>query len=120
MFVYVSRTFTTTVVGRRWEKVTCEKCQAEFHYELVRIGVGSSSAPYYIGQDSARQRASGTAQRNLDKRLAREAELVPCPKCRWVNQDLIRRYRRSLYRAGPWLSLLLWLVSGAIILGTLD
>jgi hypothetical protein len=127
VFVYVARSYTTTVVGRRWEQVACEKCQTTFHYELVRVGVGSGSAPYFIGQDSARDRSAGAAHKDVNKKLEREAELVPCPKCHRVNQSLIRRYRRGIrrYRRGilrvwPWASLLLWIIDGAIIFGIWD
>jgi hypothetical protein len=38
------------------------------------------------------------ARKNLEKRLALEAELVPCPQCQWINGDSIAGYRRGRYR----------------------
>jgi hypothetical protein len=34
----------------------------------------------------------------LRRRLSEEAELVPCPQCYWVNEDLVEGYRRSRYQ----------------------
>jgi hypothetical protein len=94
----VWKTFTAFVRASRIVAVTCEKCHARFFYELTRIGVGRGRAPYLIGQGSAADRAAASAQKDLAKRLEGEAELVPCPKCQWVNEDAIARYRRRKYR----------------------
>ena len=107
MLHYFAKHFRAAATGRRIEPVTCEKCGTHFFYELARVGIGSASAPYYLGQASASNRADAAAQRNLAKRLEREAELVPCPKCHWVNQDLIERYRRRRYRRAPVLAAIL-------------
>jgi MFS family permease len=101
MPVFVGKIFTATEAGQRLEGVTCEKCGTAFHYELTRVGVGKGSAPYLLGQASAAGRAGSAATRDLAKRLSEEAELVPCPKCHWVNQDLVDRYRRRQYRRAP-------------------
>ncbi len=101
MPVFVGKVFTATEAGQRLESITCEKCGTAFHYELTRVGVGKGSAPYLLGQNSAANRAESAAKRNLTERLDQEAELVPCPKCHWVNQDLVDRYRRRLYRGAP-------------------
>jgi hypothetical protein len=107
MVVYVGKEISATVAGRRLESVTCEQCGSRFHYELTRVGVGKASAPFFLLQGSASDRAGAAAQRDLTKRLSREAELVPCPKCFWVNQDLVDRYRRRLYRRAPLLIVIL-------------
>ncbi len=53
----------------------------------------------------ATRAAEKQAQKDLDRRLSREAELVPCPRCNWINDELIAGYRvarypflRTLYR----------------------
>jgi hypothetical protein len=81
------------------------------------VGVGKGSAPYYIGQKSAAARATRAAERDLAKRLERDSELVPCPKCNWVNEDLVRRYRRRLYRRAP--LLIISIVVGGLIVAPL-
>jgi hypothetical protein len=104
------KTFTAKRTGNRMETVVCEKCKTKFHYELIRIGTGKGTAIYGLGKGAASRRASAAADRDLAKRLDREAEMVPCPKCHWVNQELIDRYRRRTYRRVPMLALLLSVV----------
>jgi hypothetical protein len=99
--IYVGKEFTSSVAGRRLVNVKCEKCSTRFCYELTRVATGSASAPYFLGQESASNRAEESAEKNLVKRLQREVELVPCPKCYWVNEDAVALYRRRRYR-GAW------------------
>jgi hypothetical protein len=106
MVLYVSKVFTVTLAGRVLKHVRCEKCSTEFDYELSRSAAGQGSAPYMIGQDSAQQSAAAAAQRNLQVRLEHEVELVPCPKCRWVNDAAIRIFRRTRHRGWNWLAAL--------------
>ncbi|MDB5292003.1 MAG: hypothetical protein JWL69_3244 [Phycisphaerales bacterium] len=101
MAAFVGKVITASLAGRRIEPVTCEKCGMGFYYELTRVGVGKGSAPYFIGQKSASNRAAVAAEQELARRLDGEAELVPCPKCHWVNHDLIERYRRRQYLGAP-------------------
>ena len=102
MIVYFGKRRIATVAGKRLESVTCEKCGTQFYYELTRVGTGTADAPYNVGEAAAARRADARAEKDLARRLAREAELVPCPKCHWVNDDLVLRYRRRRYRCGRW------------------
>ena len=118
MFIYVGKNFTATAEGRKLEEVHCDKCRTRFFYELVRVGTGTGTAPYYIGQDAAARRAEAAAQKAVAKRLAREAEMVPCPKCHWVNEALVARYRKRKYRQGTVLAVALAIagvVGGVIV-----
>jgi hypothetical protein len=101
MIHYHSEVFTTKISGQRVASVTCEKCGTPYYYELSRIGIGKASSPYSLFERAAARRAEARAERDLEKQLDRDAELVPCPKCHWVNQDLIDRYRRWRYRVSP-------------------
>ena len=117
--VYVGKELTTTAAGWRVEAVACERCGTQYHYELTRLGVGRASAPYFLGRASAERRSASSAERDLGRRLADEAEMVPCPKCNWVNAALVDRYRRRLYGGAPLLIGLLVGVGfvGALLLG---
>lgn len=97
MFIYVAKTFTATASGKQLVPITCAKCHTQYAYELARLGAGTGSAPYYIGQQSAQNRAQRAAEKALARRLEREAELVPCPKCNWIDEEQISRYRRMHY-----------------------
>ncbi len=98
MFLYFGKTFTSHRVGERLVRVECERCGGEFFFQLNRIGNGSGEAPYYIGQGRAARAAERRAVKDLERRLERETELVPCPKCSWINEQLVDGYRRTRYK----------------------
>lgn len=81
MFFYIGKTFTAQATGERLREVDCDKCRTTFYYRLARAATGTGHAPYYIGQTSAQQRAARAAEKSLQRRLEREAEMVCCPKC---------------------------------------
>ncbi len=112
MFIYYSRTYQSASISVRVEEVTCEKCSTHYFYQMARVGTGQASAPYAIGSATAAQRSKDQAKGLADRRLAEEAEIVPCPHCHWVNEALVSGYRKSCYRNG---SALAW---GVALLGT--
>jgi hypothetical protein len=91
MFIYYARRYESTVVGKRLVPVACEKCRCEYFFELARVGSGVAQAPYGIATKRAARFAQERAERDLNYRLQNDAELVPCPKCGWINDDLISR-----------------------------
>ncbi|MFT3784589.1 MAG: hypothetical protein QM770_00295 [Tepidisphaeraceae bacterium] len=98
MILYVWRAFTTTLTNKRRVNVTCDKCHTAYCYELVRTATGVGRAPYLVGQTEAQARSTHLAARSLRKRLATEADPVPCPTCHWINESLVRGCRLSRYR----------------------
>ena len=98
MVFYYGKRFDSASIGARLVAVVCDKCGCEYQYELARVGSGAASAPYTIGSASAAQSATEKARQDLDRRLGEEAELVPCPKCHWINEELVAGYRRGRYR----------------------
>ncbi len=113
MFLYFGKRFDSTQVGRRVVKVECNRCGCEYFYELTRIGIGAASAPYGIGTGSASRRAQKLSETDLQKRLTREADLVPCPRCNWINDELVQGYRRGRYRGLNKLALLVGIIGTA-------
>jgi hypothetical protein len=99
MFVhYHAKVINSERVGGRLVRVACTRCGCEYFYKFTRIGVGSAQAPYGLGVDRATRSANQKAQKDLDRRLASEAELVPCPKCNWISDELVAGFRRGSYR----------------------
>jgi hypothetical protein len=96
-FHYHAKVINAERVGGRIVRVQCTRCGCEYFFQFTRIGVGKSEAPYGLGVDRATRKANERAQKDLDRRLASEAELVPCPKCNWINEELIAGYRRGSY-----------------------
>lgn len=120
MSLYVGKTFTATVTGRRVIDVRCDKCQTSFQYELVREATGSGTAPYYIGVGAAERRAQAAAERNLEKYLSSESELVPCPHCHWLNAEVVRGYRRTRYKPVMKVAFVLASVAWVVVLFALN
>ena len=98
MFIYYGKTFKASQAGERVVSVTCENCGCQYYYELIRIGSGASTASYGLGTASASRKAQAQSERDMQRRLALEADLVPCPKCNWINDELVRGYRLGRYR----------------------
>ncbi len=98
MFLYYGKQFTTAQVGARIAGVHCEKCGCEYYFVLSRIGTATSTAHYGLGQAAAVSDAQTRSTEEVDKRLTDEAELVPCPKCNWINEELVEGFRRGRFR----------------------
>src|SRR5437867_1155821 len=107
MHVYVGKTFTATASGSVMKEVVCEKCRSSFFYQLARTATGRGEAPYYIGQDAAQERAQRRADAKVAKMLKRDSEVVPCPKCDFIQPHMLRDLRRRMY---PTLRLLAWAI----------
>src|SRR5687768_10630050 len=98
MLFYFDKKFDAERVGARLERVECSKCGCEYFYELRRVGKGRGFAPYRLGQASAARLAHEKSAHDLAERLTFEADLVPCPRCNWINDELVEGYRRGRYR----------------------
>jgi hypothetical protein len=97
--IYYGRTYNSASIGATIVEVKCDRCGTPYCFELARVGSGAASAPYAIGSAGAAESAKDQARRDLGRRLAEESELVPCPKCLWINEDLVEGYRRGRFRA---------------------
>lgn len=103
MSFYFSKEFTATQNGSTLRDARCEKCGCAYHYELARTGFGAASSPYMLNNAGAAARAQRRAVNNLRKRLATDAEAVPCPQCGWVQADMVRWLQRDyLRRLSKW------------------
>jgi hypothetical protein len=98
MLAYFGRNYHFDSIGVRLVEVSCDQCGTRYFFEMARIGSGAATAPYAIGTARAERSAAKRAQRDRDRRLNEEAELVPCPKCQWINDHLVAGYRRGRYR----------------------
>src|SRR5438105_396547 len=98
MLFYYGKTFEASRAGGRVVGVICDHCGCRYYYELTRIGTGANTASYGIGTSRASRKAHEQSERDLQRRLALEAELVPCPQCNWINGELVKGYRLGRYR----------------------
>jgi len=116
MFVHVVhvRRIAEESRGTRLEAVVCEKCRTSYWYELTRVSVGKAWVLYGLYEEAASRRAKMRADQNLQWRLDIEAELVPCPKCRWVNQPLVDKAGNTFYRGAPMLIFAIMTIGAAV------
>jgi hypothetical protein len=98
MLFYYGRSYRAASIGTRTVAVNCDKCGTEYFYQLTRFGIGATTTPYGIGSGGASKKTKVKANEDVNRRLADEAELVPCPRCHWINEALVSGYRRSEYR----------------------
>ena len=66
----MATTYTSTVQLRCWKQHTCVGCGGSYLYELIRTIQGSAG-----NADAAR----ANAQKNVQKAIARDTDLHPCP-----------------------------------------
>ncbi len=94
LFFYFSLEKTAFVALNRVVSVTCEKCGCAYYYELTRIGAGSTEAAYGILTLSGSS-AEQQAEKEAWGWVTNDAELVPCPQCKWINEDLVICHRKG-------------------------
>lgn len=98
MSFYFNVSKTASTIQSKIISVCCEKCGCAYCYEMTRIGTGINVAHYGIAWHSPGATAERQEQSEAKNRLINEAELVPCPKCHWINDDLVSRYRGARFR----------------------
>jgi hypothetical protein len=94
LFALLFPEVTAEDAGATIKRVPCERCGAEYHYQLRRTAKGSVNS--FLGIDDGR--AATKATTTLLRKLDTGCEPVPCPKCGWYQQDMIRRARRMRHR----------------------
>lgn len=112
--LYVALRYSAMVTANRIVQVRCDKCRQEFHYELIRQGSGSARTSLFGDRDAARWRAMESASKKANRRIAYEADPVPCPKCQWVNQELVDGFRRTCYRSVPLIAAVFAILSAGL------
>jgi hypothetical protein len=92
----MATTYTSTIQLRCWKQHTCVGCGGGYLYELIRTIKGSASSA-----DAAR----ANAQKNVQKALASDTDLHPCPTCGLHQPDMIGQRRARLHWAMFWCAL---------------
>lgn len=96
-----------TAKGTVQKLVTCEACGAEYSYALERETLGHGLSLYAFDLESAQRRAQERARTRLAKRLARDHDVVPCPKCGWIQANMMRIEKRDHAR---WMDTAGWFI----------
>jgi hypothetical protein len=115
--IYFGGRYSCSVAGSVWKEVCCAECQCEYLYLLSRTGSGSGSSPYYIDNDGAQRRAEQAAVKNLQRRLERDCDAVPCPDCGMYQPLMVRLLRR---RRWGWAHIVGWIgIAAAVVVAWL-
>jgi hypothetical protein len=100
--------YTSTMTGAVLKLVRCEQCGVEYVYRLQRTASGTGSSLLFLDNQGAGDRASTRAEGELQGKLERGVDLVPCPSCGWIQEHMFPRARRAHRRwmliTGAWLT----------------
>lgn len=112
------RQYTATAGGAVVKPATCEECGTEYVYRVERMGEGQGTSLYMVDNQGAQRRANEAAEKALAKELEKAIEVVPCPKCGCVQEDMVKEARR---RHLGWMGKPGWfLVFGAVAFGVVN
>ena len=87
--------YEARISGSVWKWVVCQNCQTEFTYLMTRQGHGSGTSWFFLNNRGAIELATRQAHVNLQSRLKREEDPVPCPNCGWYQPSMIIILRRD-------------------------
>jgi hypothetical protein len=85
--------YTTTVSGAVLKFVNCEQCQAEYVYQMERLGMGEGTSVLWLNREAVKQQSFEAAEASLAERLEKEIDPVPCPACGWYQADMQRELK---------------------------
>lgn len=107
-----------SVAVKTIKHVQCEKCGAEFEYEMVRE-VEKAPHGFALTQARAEARARKEAEREARERLASESDLVRCPKCGCINEQMRQGYELTRAREKKKLWLIVATTAAGVIVVSL-
>jgi hypothetical protein len=92
-FLYLYRTYTSTVGGSRQKRETCVGCSCNFEYKITRVAQGGGHSGFYLNNRGAAESAKTRAQANLVRTLDEAIEPVSCPTCGIYQPDMVQALR---------------------------
>jgi hypothetical protein len=98
MFVYFGNSHTITLKGRFPKHVCCESCDHNYVYFMEREGSGQGFSILGLFGDSATQKAEERAINDLEDKAENELEVVPCPECGFLPEEMVIEARRLRLR----------------------
>jgi hypothetical protein len=98
MMAYIGEAQASGAVARN---VKCEKCATPYHYFLLRTVSASVTSGF---ESIAGEGAAGWAQYGVTRGLETGTEIAPCPKCGWVQAEMIKETRRRFGWWAKWLA----------------
>jgi hypothetical protein len=82
--------------------VTCEQCSHCYGYALTRSRRAIGDRYIWQSREKYRDKYVAEARRELDAKLARAFDVVPCPRCGWIQAHMIAKAQQARYPAETW------------------
>lgn len=84
--------------GSTHRPVTCERCGTQFVYKAERTVERFTPVPALMDEGEIRRKGEQLAKKQLEQELANASDVIPCPSCGWVQQEMIDAARRDRFR----------------------
>jgi hypothetical protein len=84
--------YSCSTSGAVLKLVHCECCEAQYVYRMERSAKGQGTSVWFLNNAGA-ARAASEADTQLRCMLERDVDPVPCPKCGWYQQNMLRSAR---------------------------
>ncbi len=98
--------YVASAEGRAIKEADCENCGQRYSFSLRRAAVAGSTSILFLNNRGAKARAVDRAEQELQRKLVRAVEAVPCPHCGWYQAHMIPKLRRRH---------LLWMKNAGIV-----
>ena len=92
-FLYLYRTYTSTVSGSAERRERCVGCSHVFEYKITRVAQGGGHSGFYLNNSGAAESAKTRARANLVRALDEAIEPVHCPTCGIYQPDMVQALR---------------------------
>ncbi len=92
-FLYLYRTYTSTVSGSTERRERCVGCSHVFEYKITRVAQGGGHSGFYLNNAGAAENAKTRARANLVRALDEAIEPVHCPTCGIYQPDMVQALR---------------------------
>lgn len=90
-------TYTATVTRAIWKPVLCEYCGCQFVYHLQRTASGSATSYLWLNNQGASDKANDKAEDLIERKLAKEFNIISCPDCGCFQRHMIKELRSSAW-----------------------
>jgi hypothetical protein len=95
--IYVGNSYSAALNEMGTRQVQCEKCSDVYFYHVLRQGSGHGFSPIGLNNQAALANAVTSAAVNLQHNLMTAVEPVPCPRCGWLQADMVFLVRSRKY-----------------------
>jgi hypothetical protein len=89
--------FKVPILGRTRKLVRCKHCATDYSYIMERESAGFAERSSYRDDNQASMVAAQSAVEQIRRILARDLDLVSCPKCGCYQRNMLRRMRWRIF-----------------------